>query len=197
MFYTIYQITNLVNGKIYIGMHQTCNLDDGYMGSGKLLKKAIEKYGIENFIKEILFIFDDEVAMRSKEIELVNENFIKRKDTYNLCSGGKGGFGYINSTLGIKMYPNRKLSESHKKAISESHKKLGTKPPSNLGDNHWNGKSHTEEWKENHSKIMKEKSKGSNNSQFGTIWVTDGIVNKKIKKDDPIPESFSKGRNIV
>lgn len=43
MFYTIYQITNNVNGKIYISMHQTKNLDDGYMGSGIMLRNAYKK----------------------------------------------------------------------------------------------------------------------------------------------------------
>ena len=51
MFYTIYQITNTINDKIYVGKHMTLDLHDGYMGSGTLIKRAIEKYGIDFFKK--------------------------------------------------------------------------------------------------------------------------------------------------
>ncbi len=86
--YLVYKITNLLNGKIYIGIHSTDNIDDGYMGSGKHLKRAQKKYGIENFKKEILFDFDKHDEMLEMEAKIVNEEFVKREDTYNLIKGG-------------------------------------------------------------------------------------------------------------
>lgn len=60
MFYTIYKITNKANKKLYIGKHQTKGLNDDYMGSGKILRKAVEKYGSNYFVKEILHVFETE-----------------------------------------------------------------------------------------------------------------------------------------
>lgn len=90
MFYTIYKITNLVNDKIYIGAHGTNDLNDNYMGSGKILNKAKKKYGIDNFVKETLHIFNTAPEMFKKEREIVNDDFIKRIDNYNLKPGGRG-----------------------------------------------------------------------------------------------------------
>jgi hypothetical protein len=102
MYYTVYRTTNKVNGKTYIGKHKTTDPYDDYLGSGKLLKRAIEKYGIQNFSKEVLFIFDNETDMNSKEKELVTIS----EDTYNLIEGGQGGFSYVNRNKLNKGKPN-------------------------------------------------------------------------------------------
>ena len=55
MIYYIYMTTNLINGMRYIGKHYG-ELTDGYLGSGTKLKQDIQKFGKENFKKEILYI---------------------------------------------------------------------------------------------------------------------------------------------
>lgn len=109
MFYIIYKITNLINEKIYIGAHKTSDLEDNYMGSGKIIRNAINKYGVENFKKEILYLLESEEEMYAKEKEIVDTSFLTREDVYNLKEGGHGGFDFINSN-NIKNY--QKVSES-------------------------------------------------------------------------------------
>ena len=97
MQYFLYETKNLINGKIYIGVHSTDNSEDRYLGSGKVLITAIKKYGIENFQRTILEEFPDAISMYTREAEIVNEEFLKRKDVYNIRLGGSGGWEFINN----------------------------------------------------------------------------------------------------
>jgi hypothetical protein len=218
MFYTIYKITNKLDGKIYIGKHQTRDLNDNYMGSGKLIKRAIEKYGIENFNKEILFQFNNEADMNAKEAELVTEEFVKKETNYNLCHGGNGGFGYINlNSMNVDIVQQRlnnpslakfsaKLGGERKKYLIENDSEYrelccksvskGLKTYFKVNPGHFNNKKHTEETKKIISEKMTELQKGSKNSQFGTMWITNNKENRKIKADDIIPEGWYCGRKI-
>lgn len=98
-YHIIYKTTNLVNNKIYIGAHSTNDIADGYIGSGKMLHLAIKKYGLENFKREVLHMFNSPEEMFEKETEIVNEEFIGRSDVYNIVTGGFGGFNKGSTNL--------------------------------------------------------------------------------------------------
>ena len=129
MFLYIYKITNLVNGKIYIGKHSSIKLGDTYMGSGILINRAIKKYKIENFTKDVLCICETEKKLNEKEMY-----FIKKTGAfgcgYNLTKGGEGKLGYKpsiesrdKSSKSLCMYyknnpqERKKLSKLAKKRI--------------------------------------------------------------------------------
>lgn len=109
-YYLVYKITNDINSKRYIGCHKTKNLDDGYMGSGKILKRAIAKYGVDSFTKEILHVYDNPDDMLRREIELIQS----LNPEYNLHPGGNGGWGYINKSR-LNVFTGRKKLESNRK----------------------------------------------------------------------------------
>lgn len=198
MFYTIYKITNQINGKFYIGRHKTKDLNDSYMGSGKYLKHAQAKYGIENFKKEILFVFDTTEEMYAKEAEIVNEEFLAEENTYNVKVGGYGGWDYINESRspeewsalgknGAKYSSKNKNSPRTKEWRENLSRSLKGKQP-------FLGKMHSDETKEKISKANSILQSGEGNSQFGTMWITDGVISKKISKNDPIPDGWRTGR---
>jgi hypothetical protein len=215
MKYTIYKITNIINDKIYIGCHKTNNLDDGYMGSGKNIKNAIKKYGLGDFKKEYVAIFDNVEDMFEMESKLVNEDFIKNKNTYNIVIGGNGGFDYINSNnlkknrtikqltqvreMGKKFGGRNKLTEDE---ISNRIKLIEDVDLMKYG---WVKKvsdklniTHTQSrrfiMKYFNGSYCRGKGQGTTNSQSGTMWITNNEINKKIKKEDFIPLGWHKGR---
>ena len=63
----IYITTNILNNKQYVGSHCTDNIDDGYIGSGRLFLKAVRKYGKENFSREVLEECESDIKARERE----------------------------------------------------------------------------------------------------------------------------------
>ena len=155
-YHYVYIITNKINHKFYIGKHSTDDLDDGYMGSGIAINKAIQKYGIENFSKRILCFCDSAEDAYKVEEFLVTDNLIKRDDCYNMMVGG-GRAAPILKGEKNGMY-GKHLSEETKKKLSEAHKGLisGHK-----------GMHHSEETKKKISEANKGKLLGDNNPMYG------------------------------
>lgn len=84
-----YRIENKINGHYYYGIHSTDNLNDGYMGSGKRLQMAYDKYGVENFEKTILKYFANRKELSLYESEMVTESLINDDNCYNIILGGE------------------------------------------------------------------------------------------------------------
>lgn len=87
----IYITTNLVTNEKYIGKHYG-ELNDSYLGSGKILIRAIEKYGKENFKRDILYISKTAEENNIKEKEFIKAfNAVEDRTFYNIAEGGNGG----------------------------------------------------------------------------------------------------------
>ena len=157
--YFIYLTENKIDGKMYIGQHSCLyeeQFTDGYLGSGILLQRAINKYGKENFERIILEYADSPEELNELESKYVDEEIMNNNKFYNLKTGGKQN-NVLSKETRIKIgNANRNpsdetrkkksmarkgipLSEEIKRKISESEK--GEKSS-------WFGKHHTEETKE-------------------------------------------------
>ena len=203
MKYLIYKTTNNINGKIYIGAHKTNDVNDGYLGSGRILKRAIKKYGVENFSKEILFDFDTPEEMFEMEVNLVDNDFVLRDDTYNLTVGGYGGFAFINSVPGLN-HKNKDMKKCAMKGAKALREKLGDSFDEHLkkwqrkgrkrtikmygrfgGGPTFTGKKHTDEAKRKIGTANSKHQSGKNNSNYGKCW----IYNLDLKKSMTIPKN--------
>lgn len=201
----------MINGKIYIGMHQTEDLNDCYMGSGKYLKRAQTIHGIENFKKEYLHIFSSFEEMKEKEAELVNEDFLERNDVYNLQSGGGGGFYFINKNrlngfcnIETAKYGQKRTIETMKQKytkeerskIYEKGRQLATK--ASVEKKCYliaMEKSLTTESREKRKETFKniKHAQGNKNSQFGTCWIYHELIGNKKCKKELLPEYIEQG----
>lgn len=118
MYGYIYETTNNVNGKKYIGKRVSNIYDKYYLGSGLLLQKALDKYGRENFSQVIL-----EECYSNDELNACEKKWIKTRnatsspDYYNIAEGGDGGNTYKYKSVEEMNEIKRKISESGKQVI--------------------------------------------------------------------------------
>ena len=114
MFGYIYLTTNLINNKKYIGQKKsTTFLHEKYLGSGSLLRKAINKYGRENFKVELLCECDSKEELDAKEIFYIAlYDATNNPEYYNLTRGGESG-------LGGPKFKGHSHTEDAKKRISD------------------------------------------------------------------------------
>jgi predicted GIY-YIG superfamily endonuclease len=204
--WTVYQVENQINSRLYVGVHKTVDPNDDYMGSGKLIKRAIQKHGVENFAKKILLVTEDKSEAFALEKQLVTLDRIEAGELYNLKEGGEGGWDFANSTVDrVKL---AKLATSARKILFETdalwRADLGKKisagilasPNRNIryGFLAFLGKKHTNETKKKISSSVQGKQSAEKNSQFGSFWCTNGTKSMKLKFGLEIPEGYRLGR---
>jgi hypothetical protein len=204
----IYRITNLVNGKTYVGQHKVKKgrtiTSDTYWGSGKIITESIKKYGKENFKKEILVSGDfTKEEINRFEICAIFFERLNHHSEYNISDGGEGGESCHSEIWYEANLKHLKDPTSNKKRVvawkktyySMDNKKKEEWQKKNSdahkGKQKWLGKHHTEETKKKIGDANKENHKGYKNSQFGTHWYTNGEINIKAKE---CPEGFRPGR---
>jgi len=140
----VYVTTNIINGKQYIGSHATNNLNDDYIGSGRVFLKAIQKYGKQNFQRKILQECDNILEARKLEADYIIKYNTLVPNGYNVSDAG--GWGYLGSSHGP--LTRQRISEANKgkKRSNETKRKLSDASKKRIGDKHpfW-GKRHKKE----------------------------------------------------
>lgn len=128
-----YKITNQINDKYYYGVHNGSDTQN-YEGSGVLLHMAYEKYGKENFIKEILKEFDNENEAYKYEELIVDENMINKNNPmcYNICKGGKGGDTFSCQTSERQTEIIQKKKNTHNNQTPEKKAEISQKCSNNI-----------------------------------------------------------------
>lgn len=180
----IYKTTNLINELIYIGKACGIRVSNGYLGSGHHVKRAIVKYGKQNFSRETIDICENRQDQNRKEIFWIDKLDARNpKVGYNISKGGEGGDNFTNNPskekIRKKMIAATRLamknpevlaklqgpkSEEHKISLSKAQKQVdrhGEKNPNYGGLSEQHCKNISK------SRIEKGTAKGKNNPMYG------------------------------
>ena len=192
----IYKTINLLNGKIYVGQHKGTIFDKGYLGSGQLLSKALQKYGREAFEIELLAWAPDKTTLDALE-----KYYIKYYDAcdhergYNIAEGGQGGdLGprarqHISDAL-----KGRPKSAEHKLKLSAANrgKQLSQDTKNKIAAKNKN-RIVTSDTRKKMSEAAKKIDHSGRRSPAGKIIITDGQSIKYIEPRVDLPEGWRRG----
>src|SRR5665213_1567072 len=195
MYYYIYTTTNLINGKVYHGKHKTNNIDDGYLGSGTYLKRAIKKYGEENFNRVIRIFCRTEDIMNEMEEHLSYvEDWVGDKNCYNIKYGGQGGFDHITEEHREKarqsLIANPNVGGT-KNWTEDSKRRATEQALLNLK----NGACTTKGFKfsEESKQKMSESHRGMSNGKYGHVWCVKPDAINKVERIWCHPDAILEG----
>ena len=168
----IYKTTNLLNGKSYVGQQSTN--DEMYLGSGKILKLAIKKYGVENFKKEII-----EECLTREELNKREIYWIKKLNpVYNIHEGGYGG--YNKFAVGAN---KKKKGKTWEEIYSPEGLETMRSIERSGKNNSFYGKTHTEENKKLNAEQARKMHTGSKRSEASKLRSSIALKNSKKHKE--------------
>jgi len=177
----IYLTTNLINNKKYVGM--TTKMNPNYFGSGKLIRRAINKYGKENFTFEILEYADTFEELCELERKYIKKyNAIEDDNFYNVHEGGNGGC----TMKGYTEEEKRKYNENMRNIISSLYNgNIELRNKVSEGVKHAFDKNGS---REKISKSVRERYKDENNRKITSI------TTKKAYQREDVRENLRKGQ---
>lgn len=170
----------LIDGKKYIGLHEG-SIEDGYIGSGLYFKRAVERHGIENFKRIILYYEYESVQnLYQKEFDIINlHNAVFSEEYYNLTN--------YSPKCAVKGKRKRIVTEETKEKIRKARK--GSKASQETKDK----MSKMRKGKPSPTKGMKGLTSGSVNGQYGKHWYNNGIEDGTFLPQD-VPVGWVRGR---
>ena len=210
MFGFIYKTTNLINNKIYVGLctHENPILSEGkiYLGSGKIIKQAVKRYGKNNFQRDILQICYSLEELLQAEIEWIE----KLNPDYNIELGGRAGISSRMKDYWAQFTADERKeirNWGRKSSVAGENNPMYGRSTSSTVKETWDRRDSI--YRENFGKKVSESRKilglaqGKNNPMYGRSaireknlkWYTDGISNKYITEGTE-PEGYKRGRTV-
>jgi group I intron endonuclease len=210
--YRIYFITNVVNGKVYVGLTKR-TIETRWKGHIKATRKtyfanAITKHGPDNFeIQEVAQAPTLFEAMRLERFWIGMCQSYRPENGYNTTFGGENGF--VVESARQKMSDKslaRWADPEYKERLSEAHRGLlvGPKNPA-YGKAFWKGKTHSEETKQRLSETriklfqdpefkqrMSEANTGKHHTEEGRVNIAKGLLGNQYRKGIPHSEEVKK-----